>query len=343
LRWHQFNNPYVQDLAWALFSPALLSSLPNDKAYNEYSLNHQTASTLDLEWLKQLDHNPQPLIKLLNQRHSTRLGIYFESLWQFYLSTRKNLLAHNLQVNDKRQTLGEMDFLYQTASSTQRPRHSLNHAEVAVKFYLGCPNTYRENTDAALVTDSSSKQEFPADWAAWIGPNARDRMSLKIPHMLNHQLRLTRHPLAKQLLSELCSEANEPADLIPELILRGRLFYHFKNRIPAPTGANPQHQQAEWCYISEMEEYIDSKRKTSEDLRWALLERNQWFSPLLTSTDTKNHRSSEALIENACNSKNGLQPFQHPMLVAMLKPTDDGWVEEMRAFVMPRHWPEKLN
>ncbi len=341
--WHQFNNPYVQDLAWALFSPALLSSLPNDKAHNEYSLNHQAASALDLEWLRQLDHNPKPLIKLLNQRHSTRLGIYFESLWRFYLSTRKNLLAHNLQINDKRQTLGELDFLYKTTSSSQQNSHTINHAEAAVKFYLGCPNTYRETAGAALEADSGPKPRVPADWAAWIGPNAKDRLSLKIPHMLNHQLGLTRHPVAKQLLSELYSEANNPEDTIPELILRGRFFYHFKNPIPAPTGANPQHQKADWCYISEVEEFVDSKRRNSEDLRWALLERNQWFSTLTASADAEFISSSAAIIENISNSKSGLQPFQHPMLVAILKPTDAGWAEEVRAFIMPQHWPEKLN
>jgi uncharacterized protein len=345
LPWHQLNNPYVRDLAWALYSPALLVSLPNDSAYNEYSLNQQTASTLELQWLMQLDHNPHPLIELLNQRHSTRLGIYFESLWRFYLSTQQSLLAHNLQVNDKHQTLGEMDFLYKTTSSSHPPRHAINHAEAAVKFYLGCPNAYRENTDAALLTDRESTQKVPADWAAWIGPNAKDRLSLKMPHMLNHQLRLTRHPLAKQLMSGLCSEGNNSglAGIVPELILRGRFFYHFKNRIPAPTGANPRHQQAEWCYITEMEEYVTSKLRGSEELRWVLLERNQWFSILPISSDTEISYSSKTIIENISKPIGGLQPFQHPMLVAILKSTDDGWVEEIRAFIMPQHWPENLS
>ena len=79
-------NRHVRDLAWACFSPPLLHTQKlADDQHNVANCGLSLTPTRTA-WLQQLDHNPGPLLDYLAQQSHTRLGLYFEQLWHFFLA-----------------------------------------------------------------------------------------------------------------------------------------------------------------------------------------------------------------------------------------------------------------
>lgn len=185
------SDPMVQDLAWALASPNLLS----DCALAPEEHWYQSLFEEYLPRLLALDKAPW----VLHQHCAPhkRLGFYFEALWHFFLldSPRFQVLAHNWQQVIDGTTLGAFDFLVWD-HTLQR----IEHWELAVKFYL------------------ISQAHHAFDHA--FGLNTRDKLRRKHQHMLNHQLQLSQYPeVSARLLQQ---------QLMPQqarLILKGRLYY----------------------------------------------------------------------------------------------------------------------
>ena len=152
----------VRDLAWACFAPPLLVT-------RELGVHAAGAGNCAFPlsggrqlWLEKLDRDATPLLEHLSSIRSQRLGLYFESLWHFFLAQDEevDLVARNLPVNRDGRTIGEFDCLYFC-----RRRNCHVHLELAVKFYLGWP-TQTEPGDTSLASE-------------WLGPNARDRLDIK--------------------------------------------------------------------------------------------------------------------------------------------------------------------
>lgn len=191
----QLNDARVRDLAWALASPNLLTDsalAPSDTWYQNVLQDY-------LPRLLALDQAPEVLYLHLDLHCAAqrRLGLYFESLWHFYLldSPRFQVLAHDWQQVLAGTTLGAFDFLV-----WDRQSQRIEHWELAIKFYL------------------ISQQEDAFDHA--FGINPRDKLRRKHQHMLNAQLALSEHPYVASKLAEL--------GLLPQykrLILKGRLYY----------------------------------------------------------------------------------------------------------------------
>ena len=124
----------VRDLAWACFSPPLL--LSPGLAQPEEAVSNCGLGLTDARrsWLERLDRDARPLLEHLARRRGSRLGIYFEQLWHFFLTEDPavDLVAHNLPVRADGRTIGEFDCLYYCR---ERRRHV--HLELAVKYYLG--------------------------------------------------------------------------------------------------------------------------------------------------------------------------------------------------------------
>ena len=193
MHWLDLKTPVVRDLAWAGFAAPLLQieHLSGQKA---------AISSPVLLWegfwqetLARLDHDPAPLLLHLEQRRGKRLGLYFESLWHFLLGEdpQTEVLATNLPVHENGRTVGEFDCLYYCAR-----REQSIHLELAVKYYLG----------------------NPAD-GTWLGPGCNDHLDRKLDHLLQQQIRLSRHSASQDLLAKL--GATEPA---LEIGLKGYLF-----------------------------------------------------------------------------------------------------------------------
>ena len=165
-----FSHGCVRDLAWAGFSPTLLTG------------NGLSGAGLELtspwrEQLAALDADPTPLLEFLGDAPDGRLGLYYERLWHYLLQHDPDIdfLAHNLPVRDGSRTVGEFDCLYW---SRREQRHI--HLELAVKFYLGIPED-----------------------DIWLGPGGRDRLDIKLDRLVNHQSRLAEHPAASDPLARL--------------------------------------------------------------------------------------------------------------------------------------------
>lgn len=298
----EFGHQAVRDLAWSCFSTPLMEGLPQSQA-------RQLLPELDsanLAWLRALDHDPELLHKALAQRHSTRLGLYFEALWLFYFNQHPDweLLGHNQQVSSGGQTLGAFDFLC-------KYRDEYWHLEAAVKLYLGVPDP----------------QGRCINWNQWWGPKCNDRLDLKLERLAQHQLELGEMPAGRARLDQL---AKSSTVWHKGLILRGYFFYPalFHPRLNGPANCHPNHLRGEWWQLDDF---------LARDLEadWRILPRGEWLGPavveqhasLLSGKNLREQLSRQVGLEN------------RPQLLAKMAPKGAIWTEQERLFVVPNAWP----
>jgi len=209
----------VSDLAWAVSSPPLLDYRGGGCRWFSGEWYREQYRQIEGQ-LAEIDRDPARLEGLLAAQKDQRLGNYFETLWAFALemSPRYSLVERNLQIVDGQHTLGEMDFI---VHDNDTGRHA--HWELAIKFYLGIGDTARHD--------------------AWHGPGKKDRLDLKINHLLSRQTRLSSNPVARAELERRGIEIGDCA-----VILKGRLFYPWQRGGPGrfPLYANPLHPDGAW-------------------------------------------------------------------------------------------------
>lgn len=292
----------VRDLAWACFSPPLLhaSKLPGSAEDLMDCQPRLTSSRLD--WLAQLDIDPQPLLAHLARNSSHRLGVYFEKLWHFFLreDAAFELVAHNLAVRDGGATLGEFDIIYWC-----RERQQHCHLELAVKYFLG--------------SRKRSADESASRWCEWLGPNSRDRLDLKLRQLLGRQIGLGQHPRARKLLRE-----TGIGDMAREIAFKGYLFQPNQAPLPPPVGFNSQLQFSRWLHLGNLPQFL---RETPAQ-QFQVLPRMRWLSPVQADA------SEEFLSRSTLQER--LQSLPAAQLVAAVG--DDGR-ERCRFFVTPDDWP----
>lgn len=245
-----WKTPAVRDLAWALRSPPLLRFSKGPIRFLDGAWCERMYQRY-LPRLNALDKRPTELLAHLRARKDLRLGNYFESLLHFWLMDSENgyyrLIAHSFPIRANKKTLGELDFLVQEIASQQ-----IQHWEVAVKFYLGVePNGEHRH---------------------WVGPGLKDRLDLKVEHLIQRQLTLTKRPAAQVALSELGIGECQPVCL-----LKGRLFY--------PLGANTEIWQPQQAHVDHPRGWwlreADFLRKfTDSDINWLTLPKNNWLTPM---------------------------------------------------------------
>lgn len=220
----RFHNPHVNDLEWAISSPPLLLRAGSDCIWysNEW---YRRAGVESAALMHQADMHPQRLEAMLAERSDYRLGNYFETLWAYWLTVnpRFELLGRNLQINEQGRTHGELDFIVR-----DRDVDMCLHWEVAVKFYLGRGDTRLQRN--------------------WLGPGKKDRLDLKVSHLLNRQLKHGSHPRVR----EWCESRGIRIDA-RAVILKGRLFYPLDRDGPCifPHDANPLHLRGRWLTLAQ--------------------------------------------------------------------------------------------
>lgn len=205
-----------------------------------------------------------------------RLGFIYQYLCQqlFTLTPRYSAVSEEIQLNEQGKTLGSIDFI-----AKNRQTNEYEHWEVAVKFYL-------------------------LHQGLWYGPNAEDRLDIKLAHMLNHQL-----PLSTSKI--FCENYPLWGNAKPRLLMQGRLYTNpFQpETIPDECLGYPLNRsqiQGHWCYQDQFP-LID------EPLYH--LDKPQW----LTGRDKHTAR---------CLANNVKEGFVHCQSESGLF-----W------FIMPRHWP----
>jgi hypothetical protein len=304
-RVHKLQHQAVRDLAWCCFSAPMMHELPESDA-----AMLSVSSDQLWPWLCTLDQQPEPLLAHIAQVKSTRLGIYYETLWRFYFSHRPEweLLQHNLQVERRSITLGAFDFLC-------RRGNEYWHIETAVKFYL-----------------CNTKNEQDAhNWRHWIGPSSHDRLDIKLAHLRQHQLPLHQTAEAKTQLQALYPQAS---DWKTGLCLQGYLFS------PAPMNYGPafsqeNHGSGHWWYLQDFLHYVGEKSKQE----WIIVERQRWLSPVHSNNSDELICGTD-LIQQL---QKQVGEIKRPLLIAAMKKLDkkdDCWQEGWRGFVVPDTWPE---
>lgn len=239
----QLHRPAVRDLAWTLLSPPLLSAPPCPQRHPLAGSAWADEPQRLKAWLLALDADDQPLRDGLARLTSRRLGLYYESLWQFALGQAPGieLLAANLAIREGGRTLGELDILLRDAEGT-------HHLELAIKLYLG--------------PDHSGGR----DPAQWLGPGCYDRLGSKLAHLAGHQL-----PMSSGAHSRVALAGLGVQQVQAHLWLAGYLFYPWPGHAEPPEGANPLHLRGRWLRRR------DWPRATAE--RWQPLPRNAWLAP----------------------------------------------------------------
>lgn len=147
-----------------------------------------------------------------------RLGFIYQYLCAelFYTIPGYFHIEEEIQLNHAGRTVGAIDFLASTA-----PGIADEHWEVAIKFYL-------------------------LHQGHWFGPNAKDRLDLKLNRMLTHQLALS--------ATDLFRESVTGWDRIkPRLLMQGRLYTNPFETEAVPSDClgyelNPERIEGFWCY-----------------------------------------------------------------------------------------------
>lgn len=287
----------VADLAWAVSSPSLLQYQQHDCAWFSDAWYLEQYRVIE-EQLRQLDRDPARLEQLLAAQKDQRLGNYFETLWAYALELhpRYQLIERNLQIHDGERTLGEMDFIVHDQLSGR-----CAHWELAIKFYLGIGNTRNH--------------------AAWHGPGKKDRMDLKVEHLLSRQVLLSNHPVARSLLEQRGIEIDDCA-----VILKGRLFYPWQQHGAEqfPLSANPSHPSGYWLTREQLLESYDCEARFEPLIGSGWMAKN----PTILESDGYSIDSLMALVDAG--------QYRLPLHVVRL----EGASERERLFIVDNNWPD---
>lgn len=297
--WNEFHSKWCRDLAWVMLSPGLISgSLSGYPHAHERLWGLPANKPALVHWLHQQD------TKLLqtppSQPSHARLGHYCEALLAFALAdpfiqaiSGLELVQRNIQIRRGKQTLGELDFLLRA------PNNCGLHVEVAVKFYLLKRHTAN-----------------PLAWHHWIGPNATDRLDIKLNRLTRHQLALLHNnPAIRTEIAEI-DNTRPLAQLSSAYYLKGMFFIHWLDNSQQPMCANEQCLMGHWLTRSEFESL-----KEAETLHFTQLGKQQWLTGMLPG-------------ESPCPS----QLPEPPFMVIWYKDSADE--PQSRLMIVPDHWPE---
>jgi hypothetical protein len=308
----------VRDLAFSLYSESLLRHM-HDCPAKPYTLRFDAAAK---DWLRQLDRQPAPLLAHLAKRTSTRLGLYFESLWSFYWQyiDQSRLLLHNHQLSRNGKTLGALDFVIETTAG------ELLHIEAAAKFFLG--QVRADKTARSPAWDSTTLD--------WIGPNANDRLAWKLEHMRRHQLPLSEAPESQAAIAR-ASGTQRPVG--SRFLLRGCLFWPGTDDDSAGREApaspnddiNPLANAGRWWHLTSFLQF-----NALEGCEYfTILPRNHWLSPACYAGALA--PLNLATLKQALLRQISLR--QQGLMVVGLRYSRGQWREARRLFVVPDQWP----
>ena len=313
MRFNRSDPALNADLYWAVCSADLMQ-LPANAIHTGLQSIHDAPHLNDLsQWIKSKDHS-QPLRELITKRKPNRLGIYYETLWQYVLENYPGfeLISRNLPVREQGKTLGELDFVY---FCQHRQRYI--HLETAVKYYLGLQTPQLP----------AATEQPVLSWSQWLGPGCKDRLDLKLLKMLHHQTQLTDNQLCHDTLKSLGIETP-----LKEICLKGYFFYPLGCTSEAPRFSHPQHAHGHWLPISQLNR-LDTQ--AAESNHWQIMNKEQWLAPL-------NHNQPEQLLSLTALAGRLTEQLSNrafPIMVANMAKTDSGYQETKRFFVTPDIWP----
>lgn len=295
---------YVRMLANAVFVAPLLQWFQSPGVHSPATSGSPrfAIDTHYWDWLCQLDQDPSHFHQWLQQGELKKLGIFNERLWQFFLSNNgvTRLLAANYPIWERREKdqgtdskkgrqLGELDLLY------EHPDWGVVHLEIASKYFLKHSDQLLEDDDASapptlgrmkgeLSHSIIIENEYLNAWSSWLGPGRRDRLDIKLKHILSKQITLLDHPLADQTVQAflkgqpLNMEANtvigNTTPISKHVHVGGRLFY------PIEKLTNGSSKATAGSDLSSLEAIVHSNRSpialNPHHLKGHWLSQTQW-------------------------------------------------------------------
>lgn len=214
----------IDDLIWAVRSPPLIVMPGSDCQWYDSDFYRDLYDS-SADWFAEMRRHPERVKALVAAQNDKRLGKLFETLWAAFLdeSERFEIVEQNLQIIDGAKTLGELDLIVVDKKTKQ-----MLHWELAVKFYLGFGDTRQ--------------------WKNWFGPAKKDRLDLKMSHLINHQTNLSQHAAVKKVLKAKKIKIDNSA-----VILKGCLFYPPDSMDDeTPQYANVDHCRSRWTRLSDL-------------------------------------------------------------------------------------------
>jgi hypothetical protein len=305
----------LADLRWLLLSEPLLCEDLYPGQVQRFSSDQNIAIA---HWLKQLPiERPELSAVNFEMESYQRLGRYAEKLLKFFLlnfseptSKPYQLLAHNLALNSNisgSSTQGEIDFL--VIDSEQQPRHW----EMAVKFFACEPLSHRADAATALSSEI-------------IGPNRRDRLSLKIAKLFERQMR----HIAPTPFEHFAWQA--------QAFAKGRIYYRLGEEPPTHSLhegralLNPKHERGFWCLSNEL--HLIDERHPATSLY--PLYRSEWLSPKSAETlDWERHCLDihrNLMSSDNENTRERIDKSRLPLMVAVMRDN----IEVGRGFILPQ-------
>lgn len=286
----------VRDLQWAISSPFLLDQPPLPDIFEH-------PETIDL--LKQLRSKPAPLLEHLADRKTTALGAYFEHLIIFWLSNLPSvsLIASNIQVFRDKQTVGEIDVLFEQGGITF-------HWEMAVKFYL--------NIGSGLKASH------------FVGPRLKDTLDAKLQRIFNHQIPLLDAPETKKILTEL-----DVKEVVSSALVKGILFQPTPGRstpdIHFPPEISPTCSAGSWVTLGRLD-----KIENHDFTHFLISKKNQWFTDFYYPEEVISGNIN-SLKKRAAEQIN-IHPA--PVMACLFGAKDRGvFTSDNWIFIVPDEWP----
>ena len=306
-----YKNPSVRHLAWCLFSEpmAFVEQAP--------ALTIEPSQNL-LNWLAELDHNPEPLEAYLDDHNRVLLGSYFECLWQFFFSHHPQwqLHDHHIQVIDGKQTLGELDIIAQSLN-----KKCDYHIELAVKFYLRHPN------------------KLGNELQDWLGPQSHDRLDLKLNKLNDKQLPFLHNPATQRQLIQ----RNLPNKPQQRLILKGYLFEPWlETKSCLHQSINPNVLTAYWLHQQQVQAFLQTQTKATKQLRWALLPKAYWLGPYEHHADSTIDVHSCSEIQAIITHHFSDSEYPFALMLVALSESNELEIESRRYLIVHDNWPAKL-
>jgi hypothetical protein len=174
-----------------------------------------------------------------------RLGKYVERLVAFELSQHSNIsvLAENVQIQEDKTTLGELDCLL-----TQNSKSI--HLEIIYKFYV--------------YDDTVGYTEIDH----FIGPNRKDSLTEKLVKLKDKQLPLLYSDACKHYLDRLNLEAK---NISQEIYFKAQLFLPFSKQDIKLKDLNPECVIGFYVKITELEQFEGCKFFIPSKKDWLVL------------------------------------------------------------------------
>lgn len=184
--------------------------------------------------------------------HEIIIGKQAEFCFAYYLkhSRRYELIASNIQINGKTETIGEIDYLV-FDSKTQ----ATLHVELACKFYL-----FNSSLNASEMNE-------------WIGPNRKDSLKTKLDKLKVKQFPLIRRKETQVSLKALKIDVNT---IKQQLCLKAFLFLRKGSQV------NKFSENYQECIVGY---WLPFAEFTSEDKTalYAIPKKREWLLPIENS------------------------------------------------------------